>query len=133
MTRPTRPLIVLAALALIEGLMLLAYSVFDLVEVLRLGVTGPAEVSNLPAVVLQILLFAGFGLSMTWIARGWWMARHWARSPFILAQLIALVVCVPLTQADGGGERVIGIVISMGAVLGIVLAFTPAVNRALPD
>ncbi|MEI6361960.1 MAG: hypothetical protein WCP95_07475 [Actinomycetes bacterium] len=132
MPTSTRPLTALAAIALIEGLALLGYAVFLLVEGLRLGATGPAEVSNVPAIALQVALFAIFGAGLGWVTRGWWRGRRWARAPFLVAQLMALVIGIPLAQAEGS-ERWVGITFSLMAVLGIVLAFTPAVIRALDE
>jgi uncharacterized membrane protein len=129
---PPRPFVALAGIALVEGIALLGYAVFDLVEAATVGVTGPAAVSNVPGIALQIILFLIFGGSLVWIGRGWWSTRRWARAPFLLAQLIALVIGVPLAQAEGP-ERVVGIVLALMALIGIVLVFTPVVTRALED
>jgi uncharacterized membrane protein len=129
---PPRPFVALAGIALVEGIALLGYAVFDLVEAATVGVTGPAAVSNVPGIALQIILFLIFGGSLVWIGRGWWSARRWARAPFLLAQLIALVIGVPLAQAEGP-ERLVGIVLALMALIGIVLVFTPVVTRALED
>jgi hypothetical protein len=128
-TVPDRSFAALAVIALVEGAALVCYGLFDLVEALRVGVTGPADVSNLPALVLQIIIFLLFGLGLLWVSWGWWQVRRWARAPFLLAQLIALVVGIPLAQADGGVERWVGIVLSLMAVVGLVVVFTPAVTR----
>ncbi len=111
----------------------MGYGIFDAVEAVRVGATGPADVSNGPAIALQIVIFLIFGAGLLWVARGWWGSRRWARAPFLLTQLIALVVGVPLAQAQGGTERVAGIVISLLALVGIALVFTPAVTRALTE
>jgi uncharacterized membrane protein len=129
---PPRPFVALAGIALVEGIALLGYAVFDLVEASTVGVTGPAAVSNVPGIALQIILFLIFGGSLVWIGRGWWSTRRWARAPFLLAQLIALVIGVPLAQAEGP-ERLVGIVLALMALIGIVLVFTPVVTRALED
>jgi uncharacterized membrane protein len=129
-TTPARPFLAIAVIAALEGLGLLLYGIYDLVESVRVGVTGPAEVSNVPAIALQIVLFAIFGAGLLWIARGWWLMRRWARAPFILAQLMALVIGVPLAQAEGA-ERFVGIFLALMALIGIVLAFTPTVTREL--
>jgi uncharacterized membrane protein len=129
---PPRPFVALAGIALVEGIALLGYAVFDLVEAATVGVTGPAAVSNVPGIALQIILFLIFGGSLVWIGRGWWSTRRWARAPFLLAQLIALVIGVPLAQAEGP-ERLVGIVLALMALIGIVLVFTPVVTRALED
>jgi hypothetical protein len=132
-TLPSRPVVVLAAIAAVEAVALLGYAVFDLVEALRLGATGPADVSNWPAIVLQIVIFAVLGLGMALVARGWWTGGGWARAPFLLAQLFALVVGVPLAQSEGGVERVVGIVVCAMALLGLVLAFAPVGDRGSDD
>jgi len=132
-SRPAAPLAALAVIALLQGLALVAYGIFDAVEAVRVGATGPADVSNGPAIALQIVIFLIFGAGLLWVARGWWGSRRWARAPFLLTQLIALVVGVPLAQAQGGTERVAGIVISLMALVGIALVFTPVVTRALTE
>lgn len=121
----------LAGIAAIEGLVLVGYAVFDLVSVIRFGIQGPSEVSNPPAVALQILIFAVFGAGLLLVARGWWRIRRWARAPFLLVQLLALVVGVPLVQAGGWVERFIGGATVAIAVVGGVIALTPAVGRAI--
>lgn len=131
MSEPARPLIALAAISGIEGVALVGYAAFELIEAFRLGATGPADVSNVPAIILQIVLFALFGVGLLVVAPGWWGARRWARAPFLLAQLIALVVGVPLAQSSGGVERIVGAGIAVAALLGIVLVFTPAVTKAI--
>jgi len=128
--QPSPPIAALAVIALVEGLALLAYSVFALVEGLRVGATGPDQVSNVPAIALEVLLFALFGVGLIWLARGWWGARRWARAPFVLAQVIALLLGVPLAQADGT-TRIVGVAMSLVAVLGIVLVFTPQALNGL--
>ena len=133
MPAPARPLVALAAIALAEGVALVAYGVFDLVQAVRVGATGPADVSNWPAIVLQIVLFAVFGAGLAWVARGWWGARQWARAPFLLAQLLALVVGIPLAQSADGSARVAGIALALAAVVGIVLALSPGTATALED
>ena len=130
MSKPSPPLAALAVIALVEGLVLVAYGVYALVEGLRLGATGPDQVSNVPAIALEVLLFALFGVGLVWLARGWWGARRWARAPFVLAQIIALLLGVPLAQADGT-ERIVGVAMSLIAVLGIVLVFTPQALHGL--
>jgi hypothetical protein len=130
-TSPGRAFVALAAIAGLEGLALLVYSVFDLVSVIRFGIQGPTEVSNAASVTLQILIFALFGAAMALLARGWWHRRRWARAPFLLGQLLALVVGVPLAQASGRVEQVAGILIVVLAVTGGVLALSRPVGRVL--
>jgi hypothetical protein len=128
---PARPFAALAAIALVQGIALIAYGLFDVVESLRVGVTGPAAVSSVPAVILQIVIFAVFGAGLVLIAWGWWTVRGWARAPFLLAQLIGVFVGYELAQSAGAVERYVGIGLCLLGALGIVLVFTPSVMRSL--
>ena len=128
---PGRAFVALALIAGAEGVVLLGYAIFDLVSVIRFGIQGPSEVSNTPSVTLQILIFALFGGGLAWVARGWWRQRRWARAPFLLGQLLALVVGVPLARAGGHVEQAAGIVIVLAAVAGGILALSKPVGRVL--
>lgn len=132
-SRPVPPFIALAAVAALEGAALVGYAAFDIVGFARSGISGPSEVSNLPALILQVLIFLSFGVGLLAVGRGWWRGSRRARAPFLLAQLIALVVGVPLAQAAGTTERVAGIAIAAVALLGIAVSLSPAVNRALEE
>ena len=130
---PDPPFIALGLIAGIEGAALLAYSVFEAIEGIRIGATGPAEVSSVPALALQIVILALFGAALVFVGTGWIRVRRWSRAPFLLAQLIALVVGFPLASAVGGVERVAGAALVILAIIGIVLVFTPAVTRSFTD
>ncbi len=124
----TRVFTILAAIAGIEAVALLAYGAYDIVQALRLGATGPADVSNPAAITVQILIFAAFGIGLLLVSRGWLRRSRWVRGPFVLAQIIGLVVGVPLVQAAGSVERLAGILVVMLAVAGLVLTFTKPVT-----
>jgi hypothetical protein len=130
---PDRALVALAAIALLEGVALLGYAVFDVVEAVRVGITGPAEVSNAPALLLLIAITAAFGVGLVLVARGWWQAQRWARAPFIMAQVIVGLIGYELSQSDGSVERTVGYACVLVAILGLVLSFTPAVSRAIDE
>jgi hypothetical protein len=132
MTVPRHPLLlVLAVIAAIQGLALVGYAIYDIVQGIRIGITGPAEVSNLPALLLQIVIFGALGAAMLAIALGWWRAKYGARAPFIVAQLLALVVGVPLTQAPEASIQYVGGALVVVGIIGIALALLPPVTRAL--
>lgn len=132
MSRPVHPLLVLlAAIAGTQGIVLVGYALYDIVQGLRLGLTGPQEVSNLPGFILQIAIFAVLGIASVAIAVGWWRAKYAARAPFIVAQLLALVVGVPLAQGDSTLMRAVGTVLTIVAVVGIGAALLPPVTRAI--
>jgi hypothetical protein len=126
-------LVVLAALAGLEGLGLLAYAAFDLVSAVRVGITGPAEVSNPAALAGLIAITAAFGAALIWVALGWWRGRTWARSPFVVAQLVLGLIGYEISQSGEGGLRMVGQVAMVVAVTGIVLVFLPSARRALSD
>lgn len=130
---PDRILVVLALIAGVQGAALIAYALFDIVEALRVGTTGPEEVSNPMALLLLIALTAAFGAGMVVVAVGWWRGRRWARSPFIMAQIIVALLGYELAQAVGSVERTVGIVAMVMAGLGLVLSFAPATGRAIGD
>ena len=132
MAIPRHPLLIgLAIIAAAQGIALIGYAVFDIVQGVTVGLTGPEEVSNLPGLILQIAIFAALGVGLLFVARGWWRAKYGARAPFIVAQLLALVVGVPLASAPDAGTQQVGIVLVAAAVIGIVVALLPPVTRVL--
>ncbi len=133
MTVPDRPIVALAIIAIVEGAALLAYALFDVVEAVRVGITGPAEVSNPAALALLIAITAALGAGMVWVAWGWWRCRRWARAPFVLAQLLIVLIGYELTQSAGATERVVGMAGVGLAILGLILAFAPGMTGRLDD
>ncbi|MBM3685431.1 MAG: hypothetical protein FJW85_00290 [Actinobacteria bacterium] len=129
--RPAVSLLVGAGVAAIEGLALTVYAVYIAVQVARLGITGPAEVSNPVAVTLEIAIFGLLGVALILAARGLWRSRRWARSMLVVGQFIALVVGVPLVTAEEGPQRGAGIVLVCLAVAGLVAAFWPSTTTAI--
>jgi hypothetical protein len=122
----------LAVIAALEGVALLVYAVIDIVAIVREGMTGPAEVSNPAAFAMQVLIFVVLGVGLGAVARGWWNLRRWARGPFILAQLLGLVVGVPLAQSTGLGQ-VVGGGLVLVAASSLVVSLLPPVTRALHE
>lgn len=131
--RPVTSLVVGAVVAGIEGLALLGYAGYIVVQVVRLGITGPEEVSSPIAVTLEIIIFGTLGAALALAARGLWRARRWARSMLVVGQFLALVVGVPLATAEGGVERVAGIALVILAVGGLAAAFWPSTTAAIAD
>jgi hypothetical protein len=133
MPRPTRSFATIAAIAAVEGLGLITYAIFDIVEAVRVGITGPADVSNPAALLLLIIIYLVLGLGLLLVARAWWLMRTWQRGAFILAQVIAVLVFFDLTQSSENLPRTIGLVILLMAIAGIVLVFTPKVLRVFAE
>lgn len=118
-------------MALLEGAALIVYAVYDAVEAVRVGVTGPAEVSNTPALLGLIVITAVLGAGLVWIAWGWWKGRSWARSPFVFAQLIIGFIGFEMSQSVADGPRTAGQVAMVVAAASIVVSFLPSVRREL--
>ena len=133
MSRPNSAFAAIAAIAAIEGLGLIMYAIFDIIEAVRVGITGPADVSNPAALLLLIVIYLVFGIGMLLVARAWWLMRTWQRGAFILTQVIALLVFFDLTRSDESLPRNVGFVILALAVTGIVLVFTPKVLRVFAE
>ena len=86
------------------------------------------EVVVAVATVVVWVVIAG-ALALIWY--GLFRRRRAARTPFLLAQLFALVVAYPLATSDIALERVAGVILAVAAVLGIVLGLRPAGREAL--
>ena len=134
MSVPSQRLVLVpAGVAVVQGIGLIGYAIVDVVQGIRVGITGPQEVSNLPGLILQIVIFAVLGIAMFLIAVGWWRVKYAARAPFIVAQLLALVVGVPLVGAPDTGTQQVGVVLIATAVVGLVVSLLPPITRALVE
>ena len=133
MPRPILSFAAIAAIAAIEGIGLIAYAIFDIIEAVRVGITGPADVSNPAALVLLIVIYLVFGAGLLFVARAWWLMRTWQRGAFILTQVIALLVFFDLTRSDETLPRIVGFAILALAVAGIILVFTPKVLKVFAE
>lgn len=128
---PDRRLIILGLIAGVQGVALVVYAIFDVVGWARFGLSGPAAVSNVPGIVLQIVIFAACGSGLLAVAWAWFHARRWARAPFITMQAIGLVVGWPLASANGSVERAAGIALVVMAIIGVGIALSPRITRIL--
>ena len=82
-----------------------------------LGIAGLGEFA---------LVYVVLGVSFGWFGR-----RRWARAPFALAQVLALVVSVPLIGATELLQQVIAVGVTIVALVGTFMAFTPRVTQQL--
>lgn len=122
---------ILGIISGVQGVFYVVYAILIVVGVARFGVSGPREVANASGVTLEVVIFLFFGLGMLLVAGGWFAAKRWARAPFLLAQLLALVVSVPLMGATDPFQKWVAILVTLAAVIGVFLAFTPSVTRYL--
>ena len=116
---------------MIEGLFYLVYACLVVIGISREGLTGPSQVSNVSGVTLEVLIFAMFGAAMLLVSFGWFGRRRWARAPFALAQVLVLVVSVPLIGASEVWQQAIALGVSLVALIGGFMAFTPRVTQQL--
>jgi Na+-driven multidrug efflux pump len=126
-----RRLRILGSISGVQGIFYVVYAILIVVGVARFGVSGPSEVANTSGVTLEVVIFLIFGLGMLLVSGGWFASKRWARAPFLLAQLLALVVSVPLIGATDPFQKWVAILVTLAAVIGIFLAFTPTVTRYL--
>jgi len=68
---------------------------------------------------------------MLLVSFGWFGRRRWARAPFALAQVLVLVVSVPLIGATDAWQQAIALGVSLVALIGGFMAFTPRVTQQL--
>lgn len=125
------PLRSLAVIAFVEGTFFVVNAILVTAGILIFGFTAPSAVSNPAGVTLEVVIFAAFGVGLLVVAYGWWKVRSWARSPFVLAQLLALVVSIPLIGASGSVERVVGVLVTIVAVGGLIVALLPRTTTLL--
>ncbi|TEX46233.1 MAG: hypothetical protein B7C55_14265 [Actinomycetales bacterium mxb001] len=132
-TEAPRGLRAAAIIALIEGAALVAYGLYVLVQVARLGITGPAPVSSVQSVTLEIIIFLFLGAGLLVAGWGLWRVRRWGRAPAVLGQLLGLIVGVPLVGAVGSVERIAGIAVVIMSIGALVCLFLPSTTRALVE
>jgi hypothetical protein len=130
-TSVIRRLRILGSISGVQGVFYVVYAILIVVGVARFGVSGPREVANASGVTLEVVIFLFFGLGMLLVAGGWFAAKRWARAPFLLAQLLALVVSIPMVGAADALQKWLAILVTLAAIVGIFLAFTPTVTRYL--
>lgn len=121
MADPVRPMVVIAGSEALAGAVL---AVVVGIGALRSDLDVVVAVAT---VVVWVVIVGA--LTLIWF--GLFRRRSAARTPFVLAQLFALVVAWPLATSDLAVERVAGVVLAVAAVVGIVLGLRPAGREAL--
>lgn len=113
-----RPLLIAAALTLLEGLFFIGYGVLELInlssERLSMGLTTS-------------LFFFGYGAAIAWCARGLRDGRSWARSPVVFAQLLQILVAWSFfsgeTKGVAAGIFAVSVVVLVAIMLPRSLAY----------
>lgn len=112
----------------LEAALLVGYAVSIGVVAITAGLSGPSAVSSPAGTVVEVVVFALFGLGMGAVARGRLRDQDWASVPFVVAQLLVLVAAVPMATGAGPGVP-FGIIATVAAVAGLaalVIARTAA-------
>lgn len=118
-----RPYLALALIAGLEGVALLVTAVVAVFQALS-GTSYGARGDDSSAIILEVVIFLVFGLGLLVVAKGWYSKQRWARSPFVLVQLIGLAIGI---WSDTQLALRLGFIIP--AVLGLIITFSPAVLR----
>lgn len=117
----------------LQGLALLVYGAGISIIGLTSGLEGPAEVSSPTGAVVEVVTFALFGAGMIAIAVGRWREASWSGPPFVLSQLLALAVGLPLATASDPVGKTIGLLITGSAVVGMVGLVVGALRQQSPE
>ncbi|MFI0814482.1 hypothetical protein ACH4TX_07875 [Streptomyces sp. NPDC021098] len=121
--RPAR-LTVAAALAAVEGLVLVGFGVYVLIMGLAGNPESPEQAETLGITVLALALLPLLA------ARGLWLRRRWSRGPAMITQLMALPVAWTLVQ-NGGALIIAGVLTAIAAVAVLGLLINPTATEAL--
>lgn len=121
--RPAR-LTAAAALAAVEGLVLVGFGVYVLIMGLAGNPESPEQAETLGITVLALALLPLLA------ARGLWLRRRWSRGPAMITQLMALPVAWTLVQ-NGGGLIAIGVLTAAAALTVLALLINPTATEAL--
>ena len=116
---------VAGALTALEALVLVGFAVFYVIEM----VSGATD--NLSRAAVSTVLIVVFGVGLLAIARGWFGAADWPRTPTVLWNALLLPVAWSLREGDRGP-----IALALGAVAlaSIVAAIAaPRTRRESPD
>ena len=80
---------------------------------------------------VEIVIYLLFALGIALCARGLWLRRRGARTPFGVAQLFGVVVGATLTSGDGDLTHRIGYVVLVVCVAGIAVVISPGLGESL--
>lgn len=124
MREPPRLLRVAAAIEALEGLALVGYATYFLLETL-IGAAGDTTSAVALTAVTALL-----GLGALVAARGLHRGRRWSRAPAVATQIFALPVAVTFFQS---GRPEIGAPLAVAAVAALVALFHPTTTHTLSE
>ena len=130
-----RGLLVAAPAAAVQGLVAAAYAVFLIEEAIRVGATGPADVSNGAAETVLIVIIGLIGAALVWCSICLWRERRWARAPVVLLEIIIGIVSFNAMINPGYPSwiRVVFGALCVMAVGTLVSLFLPSTTAAFND
>lgn len=108
-----------AIVAAVEAAALAAYAISIAAVALTAGLQGPVEVSSPTGVAVEVVTFALFAVGLAVVAWGRWKGHGWSTVPFVVAQLLALTVSIPMATGVPDG-RWIGVALTVAALGGLV-------------
>lgn len=124
-----RPYLLLALIAALEGLALLVNGAIAVISAIT-GSSHGAQGADSSAVLIEIVIFVVFGVGLLIVAKGWYSMKRWARSPFVLAQLIGLLGGASMVFDSSAASKLPGLFLAVPALIGLIVTFSPAVLRA---
>lgn len=119
-------LVAAVAVACVEAVALAAYA-------LGVGIATVQNPGSGSAGFVVVVIFLLFAAGIAACARGLWLRRRAARTPFAVVQVFGLVTGWTLTQGDGDVARWSGWAVLALSVVGIALALSPGVGRSLEE
>jgi peptidoglycan/LPS O-acetylase OafA/YrhL len=112
-------------LVLLEALLAIGFAVYLVVEALT-APTGDDPAIGWGTAVLALV----FGIGMLAVARSLSRLRGWGRAPAIVMQILLLTIGIPLVQG-GSTQLIVGVPLTIAAVVTLVLLLTPSAGQAL--
>lgn len=79
----------------------------------------------------EILVYASFAALLAWLTWGLWRASPLARTPFLVAQVFAVIIGYTVLAGDGWVTTVTGVVLMLVGGAGAIMALSPAMATAL--
>jgi hypothetical protein len=105
-----RPRLVAGAVCALQGLFLLGFCVWSLVELSSSGSDNPSRV------VMEVLLVAVFAVGLLALGRYWVVGADWPRTPTIVWNALLLPVAWGLVQSE---RILIAVVVAVVGLIGI--------------
>ena len=87
--------------------------------------------SSESATLWEVLVYAAFAGLLAWLTWGLWRASPLSRTPFLVAQVFAVIIGYTVLAGDGWATTAAGIVIMAVGGVGVIVAFSPALAAAL--